>query len=89
VWKKWEEITISVEEVGGNYYQSGRSGRKLLSVWKKWEEITISVEEVGENYYQCGRSGRKLLRFCKHLFNSKILGFEANLCKIFFIAYIC
>jgi DNA-binding PadR family transcriptional regulator len=46
VWKKWEEITISVEEVGGNYYQCGRSGRELLSVWKKWEGITISVEEV-------------------------------------------
>jgi DNA-binding PadR family transcriptional regulator len=50
-----------VEEVGGNYYQCGRSGRELLSVWKKWEEITISVEEVGGNYYQCGGSGRKLL----------------------------
>jgi hypothetical protein len=50
-----------VEEVGENYYQCGRSGRKLLSVGKKWERITISVEEVGENYYQCGRSGRELL----------------------------
>jgi hypothetical protein len=40
-----------VEEVGENYYQCGRSGRKLPSVWKKWGEIAISVEEVGENYY--------------------------------------
>jgi DNA-binding PadR family transcriptional regulator len=51
--------------VGENYYQCGRSGRKLLSVWKKWEGITISVEEVGENYYQCGRSGRELLSVWK------------------------
>jgi DNA-binding PadR family transcriptional regulator len=43
VWKKWEKITISVEEVGENYYQCGRSGRKLLSVWKKWEKITIVI----------------------------------------------
>jgi DNA-binding PadR family transcriptional regulator len=54
-----------VEEVGGNYYQCGRSGRELLSVWKKWDGITISVEEVGEIYYQCGRSGRELLSVWK------------------------